>query len=361
MQGFDPISKTGFSRQIVYDYLEDKLSKLCHVEQNNLIEKYYRIDHLQLKICYGSVDLLTFFHPAIAFIETPPIVDFDGLTIFVAERPAIDFQELMNSMEDSYFEKNGIAYQLGKINNDTVRKRVFRAYGSIKYLNTIRKTGYYLCHQLDIVPKWERSFSFRDLLNWYLTFSPYQLLHGAGIAFGGKGVFLTAKGGSGKSTTTIQCLLQDMQTVGDDFTLVNIVDKTMHCIYNIAKLRPDTYKALVNQNMRSEGVTYYPHNKKYHLDLNTIFKQALIKKVPLNYLFIPVISGQATASFEKATSLQAMNALLPNTLLLLDGNRTQLIKKTQSLLQNLPCYFFHLSKDLTKNPIALKQFLASNK
>ena len=72
----------------------------------------------------------------------------------------------------------------------------------------------------------------------------YQMLHGAGISWDGKGVLLTAEGGSGKSTTTFSCIMQGMQTLGDDFVLLNTAAQTMHHIYSIAKLRPQAIEML---------------------------------------------------------------------------------------------------------------------
>lgn len=357
MLGFKTIKKTDLSRQVVYDYLADRLSEWSRVGSVSYIYKYYQIDQFKLRVAYANEQLLAFFHPAIAFVEVPQSDHFDGLTIYVAERPDLDFYELMNRMEDSYFEKEGVAYQVGAINNDQVRKRNFRGYNSIQYIDNQKSIGFYLMHELAQIPKWEKSFSFRDLLNWHFTLTPYQLLHGAGIAYAGQGAFLTAKGGSGKSTTTIQCLLQGMQTVGDDFTFVNVEEQKMHCIYNIAKLRPDMFQRLSDAEKAKEGIQYYEHNQKYHLDLGSIFPDALVSEVPIKCLIIPQISGELIPKFELATPHQALNALLPNTLLLFNGNRTQLIRKVQLLLQDMPCYFMHLSSDLSANPKALKRFL----
>jgi len=65
-------------------------------------------------------------------------------------------------------------------------------------------------------------------------------MHGAAVSLNGKSILLTAKGGSGKSTTALSCFFAGMSYLGDDYVTVKSGDViTTHSIYSSTKLFPD--------------------------------------------------------------------------------------------------------------------------
>lgn len=362
---FIDIKQSKKHSEIANTYLENNLyPKLeaileqTSAHSNFFIEKQYKVGTLLFKVDYSTKALFDFFHPSIAYLETSFALSEPFLHLRVLNLKDSFYQKVIELFPPHIVKFGREEYRIQKIFNDKIKVLNWEDRKIIRYLNNENWNGYYICEDINQIPKWERNFAFKELLNWHLINSPLQFMHGAGIGWNGIGVFLPAKGGSGKSTTTLQCLLQDMQTVGDDFLCVNSETKEMHFLYNIAKLKEDSFQYLKNQISIDESeVIQYAHNNKYHLNLNLQFNSSLVKKLPINYIIIPVISGRKEASFEKVSSHQGLSAILPTTLKLLAGNRKLATRKVQALIQNIPCFFFHLSTDLTENPKALKAFL----
>lgn len=65
-------------------------------------------------------------------------------------------------------------------------------------------------------------------------------VHGAAVGTGGKGVLLAAKGGGGKSTLAVSCLLAGMELVSDDFLLLNTQGPVSAMpLFSMIKINPD--------------------------------------------------------------------------------------------------------------------------
>lgn len=351
-------------RDVVYDYYERILKDACQVHHHQYIEVHYRTGKIDFSVCYGNQKQYDFFHPSIANIEVAEKTS-QGLKIYVFQDAAINFDDFLKKMEFSEFEQADILYKVGNLDNVLAVKQILPWQRTFKYLNVKRKLAFFIMDDLKYLPEWERSFSFKNLLNRFLILSSYQIIHGAGISWNNKGCILTARGGSGKSTTTINCLMQGMTTVGDDMILVDVDQQSFHNLYSIAKLKPEVFmNAEIFQKMESKAINsrnifFKEHNQKYHLQLNELFPKKVIQTSPVDCILIPVITGNAAMPrFEKADAQACANAILPSTLKLLEGNKQKIVQKIQQFIQKVPSFYFHLSTDLKENPKVLKDFLS---
>jgi hypothetical protein len=70
-------------------------------------------------------------------------------------------------------------------------------------------------------PPWETGAPLRPFLHWHYALQGRRLTHCGTLGIGGKGVILAGAGGSGKSATVIAGLLHGLQSVGDDYVLLD--------------------------------------------------------------------------------------------------------------------------------------------
>lgn len=87
------------------------------------------------------------------------------------------------------------------------------------------------------LPSWTIASPFRTLFHWWLETRGAQLVHAACVGFGGRGVLITGRGGVGKSTITLTCLMAGCAYVGDDYVvLTNGEIPAAHSLYGTAKI-----------------------------------------------------------------------------------------------------------------------------
>ena len=70
------------------------------------------------------------------------------------------------------------------------------------------------------MPPWESSAPLRSFLHWAYAAAGLRLTHAATLGLNGRGVLLAGPSGSGKSATTLAGLLNGLDSVGDDYVLL---------------------------------------------------------------------------------------------------------------------------------------------
>ena len=70
------------------------------------------------------------------------------------------------------------------------------------------------------IPPWESGSPFRLFLHWAYAAAHMRLTHAATLGLGGFGALITGASGSGKSSTALAGLLNGLDSVGDDYVLV---------------------------------------------------------------------------------------------------------------------------------------------
>ncbi|MGH9646862.1 MAG: PqqD family peptide modification chaperone, partial [Bryobacteraceae bacterium] len=105
--------------------------------------------------------------------------------------------------------------------------------------------AYFLKRDLTPLPYWEIGSPFRYIFHTWFAARGLQFVHGGAVGTSAGGVLLTAKGGSGKSTTTMLCAEAGMQFAGDDYCLADPRTGYLHSLYNSSKLKgPEDLKRL---------------------------------------------------------------------------------------------------------------------
>ncbi|MEO7775518.1 MAG: hypothetical protein ABIT61_12685 [Steroidobacteraceae bacterium] len=229
--------------------------------------------------------------------------------------------------------------------NDNVRCALDIHTGSLIVFDYRRNASFNWVPSIAEMPAWARASPFRIALSWLLNLHGVQMVHGAAVAIGDRGVLLAGAGGAGKSTTALACALSGMDYIGDDYCAVDPSGGSVHAIYRTAKVLPATLQMLpdlapmlVNADRISDekGVIFFD-------DEHRVSVQASAR---LTAILVPRISGEAATSVSPASHREVMKALLPSTIGGTMGGTPVTARLILQLVQGLPGYFLNVGTDL---------------
>lgn len=213
------------------------------------------------------------------------------------------------------------------------------------------------------LPDWISAAPLRTILHWFLSGENIHLVHGAAVGIDGKAVILSAKGGSGKSTTSLSCLLSGMDYLADDYIAVRATREgvTAYSLYNSVKITPDTirnFPELDQKIWNTEPVGGELDQYKAVIFLSKFFPAQMKNQAQVSAICIPVIRTETR--MVPATKLEAMLALVPTTIIQLPLAAADKLKDLKWIVDAAPTYRLELGPDIRRVPDVVKNFLKGN-
>ncbi len=221
-------------------------------------------------------------------------------------------------------------------------------------------TAYFWIHDAGMLPDWIVAAPLRTIFNWFLSEHHIHLMHGAVIGTTAGALLLTAKGGSGKSTTALTSVLAGMNYLSDDYVGVGLSERiTAHSLYNSAKITADALYRF--PELETQFKAPQTAGEKSIVFLSSIFPEQIKSYSPLRAIMIPRISkahDQDTVTrITPATKIQALLAILPTTLFQLPLAGLDQVPQLRTIIDRTPCYFLELGSDISTIPAILKAHL----
>ena len=228
--------------------------------------------------------------------------------------------------------------------------------GAVMMFDRETNEGIYWIKDYTDIPYWERSFPFRTILHWWSRDTSYLLLHAAGIGQPNSAALLSGKSGSGKSSTTLSCLLRDdLLIAGDDYVLVDSETCTLYSLYNCAKVEWDNLerlnflKPLVNTNIKEA--------EKAMIFMNEVCPEKVMHGSKLEYAFIPMVCKANKTTIVKCTEAEVLKSIAPTTMFQLPFGQTETFRKCITLTKKLKSYRVELGTDAREIAAAIAEFL----
>lgn len=223
--------------------------------------------------------------------------------------------------------------------------------------NPKEKKYYFISEEYSYTALSQQGHLFVRLISQIVRTEKSALIHSAAVGIDDKGILVCAKGGSGKSTLSVSCLINNFQYVSDDYLILNKVNDKLYAspIYSIITLSPKIYKQMVN--LKSEFMCNNYDNTKYILNISS-YDDKLERKLPIKAIVFPNIANVQEPSIEKTNKNRALTQLVFSTATQMNNdNDTSYIKLLISLIKDLDFYQINLSQNLNKNVEVLKQFI----
>ncbi|CBE70054.1 protein of unknown function [Candidatus Methylomirabilis oxygeniifera] len=208
---------------------------------------------------------------------------------------------------------------------------------------------------------YERGKPLLLLLSLWYHDRDMRVIHSGLVSRNGRGVLFPGMGGSGKSTSTLACLVGGFDYLGDDYTGLQVLaDGSFigHSLYNSTWLEPDHmahFPLLPPHAIRSSR----PEENKCLVLLAPLFPKQLPRSVPIRVLAIPRIVDAHTTRCRPASKVDALLRLAPSSLLTLaprPGVRD--LQMLARLVERVPSYWLELGRDLTEIPHRVDDLLA---
>jgi len=212
--------------------------------------------------------------------------------------------------------------------------------GMFEFFDRERAIFYLLAPNMDEFETGLSSSSMQHLKQ-ILNSLGYINVHGAVVGRDGEGIFLTNRGGSGKSSLMAYAIAQGAQSLGDDFLTIHPADvSTFYSLYRQFKLAK-TSPAFDLAQSKYPSLGHFDGKEVFRIpvdDGGTFLPSMRVKEI-----LIPFIGERL--EIREIDPEEALKQILPSTLFL-NGAIVGTIQTVKSLIQNIPTRTLELTPDL---------------
>ncbi|MGO4545084.1 hypothetical protein AB4Z29_09815 [Paenibacillus sp. 2TAB23] len=180
------------------------------------------------------------------------------------------------------------------------------------------------------------------------------ILHSAAVGVNHKGVLISARGGAGKSTLSVSCLLEGLDFVADDYVMMREAgERNALPLYTMVGLNSDMNQIL-KPNMPVIKTEEKRNGKKFFDASAYPFQEEL----PIKAILCPKVTDGSEPMIVPTDRGPVLVKLVHSSVSQIGGRRdTEMVKRMMDRLKDLPTYEFCLSKDLKKNVTVLRKFM----
>lgn len=221
-----------------------------------------------------------------------------------------------------------------------------------------RRVGVQLMASADAFPPWEPGAPLRAFLHWEYAARGMRLAHAGTLGANGKGVLLAGAGGAGKSGTVAAGLLNGLDSVGDDYVLVDLANGvTARPLFSTLKQDPRGFARLgLIDRLPAHGPLNWQGKHTFHID--DIAPRPVPETLDIVALVVPHIGGGGTSSIVPVSRRDAMIALAPSGIAQMPGERESGFRFFSDLTRLLPCYRLSLGTQPQEIAGTIADFLA---
>jgi len=228
---------------------------------------------------------------------------------------------------------------------------------SWQFYDPAARTGVHTLPAPMEIPPWERGSPLRLFIHWAQAAAGYRLTHAATLGVGGRGALIVGASGSGKSGTTLAGLMNGLQSIGDDYVVVE-QDATIvaHSVFKLFKQDLDGLRRVGVDPAQLPDARRNWH-RKIEFDAARLAPEAFVDRMEIRALLLPHIAHTGRSRIEPATSREAAVALAPSAVLQLPGDAAEGFQFFMGLAKRLPAFHVSLSQDAVEISEKIGSFL----
>jgi len=338
----DDSSGTGITGpSAFYDFIIE------HIKKENRRTLYsddfsMRIAERAVRLVFTGPELRSYFTAAFKHIECDAGRDFT-LTVFCLEAGKKFMENAFSLIPGGYFSGN--ERDIPFLIRDGITIALGREGSTMSILNIRERNAVYLFADLAELPYYEQGSPFRNIFQWWFNGKESTMLHSGAVSLNGRALLISGRGGSGKSTISLSCLMNGKDYLGDDYVVVSDKkDITVSSLYNSVKLTRDSFKRFpgIQKLISNPG---FSEDEKGVIFLRETSGGKVIPESLLKGIIIPEISGENDSSFKRISSAEGFRYLAPSTIFQHVGRRNDIAEFTGRLAKTLPCFKFYTGSD----------------
>lgn len=325
----------------------------------NPSERFFMIGGFPICLRFASSTMLDHLTPALAHLAIPHTRPALTVGLWDTLSTGIEMPKPPWGIED-YLTRSEI--------RGYTNERICTAYdvwsGGLQLLDKQKNTAFFWTRNVQTLPIYERGAPLRMILHWWMHERGRQLIHAGAVGLPTGGVLLAGKGGSGKSTTSLACLDSALLYASDDYCLVSTESEEstklppyVHSLYNTAKLEathvnrnvPQLKPMINNQEaLETEKALFFLHQH---------YPEKLTSGFPIRAILLPQVTGEKDTKLSSVSSMSALRALAPSTMLQLSGTGKSEFQSMANLVKQVPSYCLELGTELSQIPQVILKFL----
>ena len=322
---------------LLHEWLEAEIAK--NPSRNELS---IRIAARAVKIVFARPETRSYFSAAFEHVEQDGGGD-PALTVFCSEAGGEFMERALSLLPGRYSSVN--ERDVPFLVRDGITIAPGREGGTLSVLNIPEGKAAFLFADLAKLPYHEQGSPFRNIFQWWFDGKEGTMLHSGAVSLSGKALLLSGKGGSGKSTIALACLLDGMDYLGDDYVVVRgKKDIAVSSLYRSLKLAGDALARFpaLRESPANPG---FSQAEKAVIFLRESSAGKVVCGSSLQGIVIPEISGTADSSFSRISAAEGFRALAPSTIFQHVGKRNDIAAFTGNLARALPCFKLHAGRD----------------
>lgn len=207
-------------------------------------------------------------------------------------------------------------------------------------------------------PPWEPGAPLRPFLHWHYARVGMRLAHCGTLGVDGRGVMLGGMGGSGKSGTVVAGLLHGLQSVGDDYVLLDAGEQVdAYPIYSTLKQDPAGFRRL-DLGRRLPMDLPLNWQGKHHFRIADITQTPVPARLAVRALLLPRVGGDARTAIRPVGRSEAMISLAASSIQQMPGEREGGFRFFGNITRRLPSYRLELGPDPAEVAGTIGNFIA---
>jgi hypothetical protein len=194
-------------------------------------------------------------------------------------------------------------------------------------------------------PPWQLGAPLRLFLHWHYAARGKRIAHCGTLGIDGAGIILGGSGGSGKSGAVMAGLLAGLQSVGDDYVLIEAEPEiTAHPLFSVLKQDAEGVRRLqLDHFVRNDATTDW--QGKYDFLLHDITGQPAPSHLAIKAIVIPRVTGNDRSEVMPLSRRDAMLAFGATSVYQMHGDRESDFRFFSGVVNRLPCFRLDLGRD----------------
>ena len=171
-------------------------------------------------------------------------------------------------------------------------------------------------------------------------------------------MLLVGRGGSGKSTTAVACLLDGMMYAADDYVMLRASPEpyasSLYCTAKLDPIQaarfPELQPALRGGSAPGEKVLAFMHAFR---------PDQVVGGFPVRAVLAPVVTGGSSTTLREMRAAEALAALAPSTVLQLPIPDASVFGAIADVVRSVPSFRLELGSDLSSIAPAVRDAMAA--
>jgi hypothetical protein len=317
-----------------------------------VIEQSYRVGGGWLRLRFAGPSLVSAISAALAHRLTAPSQSPSDLTVCLWDSASTGCQ-----MPKAALMEQTIRGEIAGVNTSRIYAVCERGYPGITLFDRLRRLALYWVPDLAALPEWVAGAPLRLLFHWWMGLQSGQLVHGAAVGTAAGAVLISARGGSGKSTSALASLASGMHYLGDDYVLLTLTPSPRVCnVYGTAKIAAsqlEHFPRLAEMVANPDALD----REKALIFLNRHYAKQMMDSLPLRAVLVPRVTGLPDTKLRPTSPASALMAIAPSTILFHPRGGEQELRRLGQLVRSVPTYVLECGTDLAQIPHVISALL----